>query len=561
MRFPYTIRFPGTDSLLTPQPSCPHVRQPACGQRRATTSRHSGSQTGRQDEPNYPYAHFPNKVSFISYFLLGIMLGISAITLAGCGPPTESNVLLLAAPAGLQHGEMCWVSEPNDELLKQLPMHVKSAVDSASPTQHFADNVTGEPNGLGAHNGLGAQNIRDSHRTQFSIFPMIPMSSELDSEPLTSHFAWNPQEWLICKAWHYIFTPIRPSCHETMVPLPEHKNSKFSIPKSDSDVDVGFLGSHEPFTNFSLQNINQTPLNYTASQSFGIKFDNNGNYSNNINPEDPQIPEYKRHDNSHLDLFLAVYAVAMTLHGPALFLVSRIHIKRVSGSKLVSQTRSSHENPGTPNNPGHSKSIPSRIHRSLCLTVSLIIFIIIMLLCLVPQADDSGNFFPCLFGDWQAPSLYAPSSKSDPSLNEVRASALPFWLMPSLGLWMSHFSSQGNSDDSSIQGYAYLSATYLAGIFVFWSLYRILSNILIIFIPSPPQLQVRASDLPRNDLIISQCFGVWGRRGVNHILTKITTISQRCGRCMLKLRCWFSKFLDFLLTTLINFPGFLCQFH
>ena len=114
--------------------------------RLAPTSGQSGSQTGPQRfEPNDTHAYFLYKVRFFLLFsLLGILLGISAVVLAGCGPPTNGKVLPLdAVPAGLRQGDMSGLPESNDELRKQIP----SEVDSACPAQHFADNVTGHSNG------------------------------------------------------------------------------------------------------------------------------------------------------------------------------------------------------------------------------------------------------------------------------------------------------------------------------------------------------------------------------------------------------------------------------
>ena len=228
--------YPGKDSLLKLQPSIPHDRQPAVRGANGAYKLTSGSQTGQHRsswtgisgmlhsfEPNdYYYSHFLYKVRFFP-FLVFLLLGISTFVLAGCGPPTKGDYFAVGnRTAGLRQSDMSGPPESEDELPKQIP----SEVDLACPAQHFADNVTGDNNGLGARNGHGAfPFIHDIYRTLYSLGLM---SSELDSGPLTSHFDWNPTALLKRFAWPD-FAPVRPSCHGEI--LPPVENAKLRTPK------------------------------------------------------------------------------------------------------------------------------------------------------------------------------------------------------------------------------------------------------------------------------------------------------------------------------------------
>ena len=154
------------------------------------------------------------------------------------------------------------------------------------------------------------------------------------------------------------------------------------------------------------------------------------------------------------------------MHGPALFLMSRIRIRRILLSSKSRNFRTLNSSKRIP------KSIPSRIHLPLRLTITIIIFTIITFLGFRPPANDSGQELFSL-ANTETCKLHLCMSgapKGDPSPNEVRAFALPFWHLHSLGLWMSHLSNQGTREDSTILGFAYhLSTTNLVGFYV-WSL-------------------------------------------------------------------------------------------
>ena len=84
-------------------------------------------------------------------------------------------------------------------------------------------------------------------------------------------------------------------------------------------------------------------ININQSQNFGVEFHNCDIIKDKLPgiPEDPEylnlIPTYSRPDNSLIDAVLVIYVLAMTLHGPALFWISRKRTQRISGPKLESR--------------------------------------------------------------------------------------------------------------------------------------------------------------------------------------------------------------------------------
>ena len=138
-----------------------------CGVRLATTSQHLAAR--RVGTAAFSTVLSPTRTSssrsgfFLRFSLFGILLGILAVVLAGCGPSTYDSVLSLGVvPAGLRRGEMSGPSESNDEPRNKLP----SVVDAVCPAQHFADNVTGHIN------GRSARNNRDVYRTSYFLGPI-----------------------------------------------------------------------------------------------------------------------------------------------------------------------------------------------------------------------------------------------------------------------------------------------------------------------------------------------------------------------------------------------------
>ena len=321
------MRFPGKDSLLKPQPAIPHVRQPACGMRTAPTSGQSGSQTGpHQHEPNHLDAYFLYKVRFLPFFLF-FLYGISVFVFAGCGSPTNGDQFAVGNPtAGLRHSDMSGLPESKDELPKQIPHKVdltcpvQNFADNVTVHQHFADNDSVHANGLGARS---FEYIRDKYRTPFSLGPM---SSELDSEPLTSHYEWNPSALLRQFVWNCL-APVRPSCHSEMPSPVENSNlqiPKYSLTSESKDPNyVSQLDSKE-FPKFQIQNIREITMNFNQSQIFGVEFHN----CDISYPHIPGFPEYPKYPNAipmnprpvnlHVDAFLVIYVLAATLHGPSL---------------------------------------------------------------------------------------------------------------------------------------------------------------------------------------------------------------------------------------------------
>ena len=443
---------------------------------------------------------------------------------------TSTAPNLLPGTADFHKGSMSCIFDLYSELQKQIP----SEVDSAdSLLQHFAANVTDDcSNGLGARHNFdrlqeenGAkytENIWHSIASISEIYTTIFPSSELASRSLTSYLCDSPIPLLGYFCLH--FSSAGPTKMQTSV----HSNCSES---KDPHAEI-----------LNVTDWIQEVIDENRSQG---------------------IPDYKREGTTWLlDLLIPAYFLAFSLHGPALFLISRIRIRRILSECTDSKSRNNRTPKFPKRIPNIPKSIPSRIHLPLRLTVTIIIFIIITFLCLRPSADDSGaELFSLANSETGKLHICEPPELGEQGLNEVRGSvrwSAPFLPLcsvvrswserePAPGRW--HRLSNEGPGSSTIKGFALLSATNLAGIFL-------LVSLIIIFIIT----QLHPNRSPNNNNTVNHS-PISGGCKTNEIYRSTLNISQNpcSGDWKLKLKL---NVVQLCLIQVVYFLlEFLCTFH